>query len=77
MLSLNKVKQKKEKGTSSVHFLDPNFAALVTFAFADEEIVVERTRPLEFDSALEDDFRLRQISVFEALRDFRRLRVSW
>lgn len=32
-------------------------------------------RPLEFDSALEDDFRLR-ISVFEALRDLSRSRVS-
>jgi hypothetical protein len=32
-----------------------------------------RMRPLEFDSALEDDFRLRR-SVFEALRDLSRSR---
>ena len=33
------------------------------------------SRPLEFDSALEDDFRLR-ILVFEDLRDLSRSRVS-
>ena len=47
-----------ENGKGSVHFFEPTFAAVVTFfAFEDEEIVV-RTRLLEFDSALEDDFPL-------------------
>jgi len=35
-----------------------------------------RTRPLEFDSALKDDFRLWR-SAFEVLRDLSQLQVSW
>jgi hypothetical protein len=44
----------------SLHFFELTLAAVVTFfTFADEEFVVVRTRPLELDSALEDELRLR------------------
>ena len=67
------------KKNGDILFLELIFAAKATLAillvFANEEVAV-RTRPLEFDSALEDDLRLRR-SVFAALRDLSRSRVSW
>ena len=66
------------KKNGDVLFLELIFAAKATLAvllvFANEEVAV-RTRPLEFDSALEDDLRLRR-SVFAALRDLSRSWVS-
>jgi len=66
------------KKNCDVLFLELIFAAKATLAvlpvFANEEVAV-RTRPLEFDSALEDDLRLRR-SLLVALRDLSRSRVS-
>ena len=76
MLQSNKLKDNSKKSTKgNIHFFEPTFAAITTFFTFADEVAVVRMRPLEFDSALEDDLRLRR-SVFEALRDLSRSRVS-